>query len=674
MKKILECVRLEILMMLKSKLTIIYIIGFLAYNYLGLYYNNENIGYTLTRSAFVIEAGLFLFLILGFNTIQREEKYSCDEVFSSISYGKVSKAISKILSIIFSSIVINALVFTTYCIFYMPYKLPAVFYMQGIAYITLYYIIPFIITGCIGMIIGLMVKGKLAYLLLIFSWVLVGATNIVIFLPIIRITRTKFDFTSVANFFNLAQTDGSAPFHVIYGLPLELTRWFQKGMVLSLLMTALILIILLKSSRGGAKEYILSTIIGGIIITSFFILYLKPSQVIYTNEEEKSVMKYDWMYYSQHQKQLVPVENNFIIESYDIDLNIKGTMNVDVDVEFKALASIDKLTFSLYRDLKVSNASIDNKNLEYKQEGDALTIFLPANIEETKSSRIHISYSGTTSPMFFANEQAVMLPAYYAWLPREGDFQLMDPLTGHSPNTPHEAKYKLSYKGKEPLYTNLTYKGHNTWEGTVPHGITLLASDNILSKNIDNFTIYYPAAFFKQENEISKLYRKINEVNNNVNKDFQIVPNNSEAKSIFILTQPNIMYPIHPETYLFGDHIIQETTYWNFNYNPTYAATKRALTILKISNMENAMENKAYKPIADAYQYWYALRFEPEEVQKCLLSKTNINSSRSDLDKSLKKFIEDNKDKPETMINFFYSASEVLKTGDEEGFKKLLTK
>jgi hypothetical protein len=90
--------------------------------------------------------------------------------------------------------------------------------------------------------------------------------------------------------------------------------------------------------------------------------------------------------------------------------------------------------------------------------------------------------------------------------------------------------------------------------------------------------------------------------------------------------------------------------------------------------MENAMENTAYKPIADAYQYWYALRFEPEELEKCLLSQTNINSSRSDLDKSLKKFIEDNKDKPETMINFFYSASEVLKTGDEEGFEKLLTK
>ncbi|EIT84476.1 hypothetical protein A374_15162 [Fictibacillus macauensis ZFHKF-1] len=499
-----------------------------------LRFKEGSVGGALTSSAFLVQGGLFVSLGFGYYSVNLEKASSAEELFGTLPYGKQAKILGKLSLLILLALFAVCCAALLYVLLTVMFHEPFFYFSHVLEYFLLYWFLPFCITGIIGMIVGLVTSSRGAYLGLLLLGILMGPLNMALFETLsLWLSR---DLYPVAHFFNVGQTDPNTPFDPVYGYPLEIKRYLQKGILL-LLVLWLLFAMILKQQRSFYKVFGIGSVLFGLSSTVLISLYRHDDQVIYTALEQNSVKKYDSRYYEKHSQATWPTTKNVQVTSYDLNVTAYRGLAVSMKLGLRATAPSNEVVFTLYHDLHVTSVkTVTGQALSFQQSGDQLHIH--HSLKKHEQATLLISYAGTSSPYFFANEQAVMLPSYFAWLPSIGEGVAMKwvensvrPYPIHAQQPIH---YKVRYSGPLPLYTSLKKQQETVWEGTTTDGLTLVAG-MMKERVTQSARIVYPSTLSKTLTHAEDYVKKVKRMSSEIRKVLKL-PTKAAITDVYFLS------------------------------------------------------------------------------------------------------------------------------------------
>lgn len=493
-------------------------------------------GGALTSTAFLIQGGMFASMILGLYLMRNESHHWAEEVIFALPEGFSAKIIAKFLTLLTVVTFVNFIAITIFYILLHITNSNELLYQKSFLYFVLYWFFPFYVSGIIGMIAGLSIKSRLVYPLLVIVWLCIGPLNIAIFKPLMALMGT--DLNTVANFFNLGQTDPNIMYDPVYGLPLEIHRWLQKAFW-AINISCLFIILVFKYRKKKLNLLNITVLFVLLAINLPLIsLFLKSDQVVNTRYEKNSVRQYDLTYYSTNKQPAFPNEKSILVEAYNINLASFRNLKAVVGVKFRPLQETSQVVFTLYHDLRVTKILAENnEEISFAQKGDQVLVTFSEPLAKEECRKIVFHYEGTSSPYFYANEQAVMLPAYFPWIPIPGSYQAMQEngrfltRTYMKPNT--QIKYELKYTGATPLYTNLEKAGRNLWRGDAPGGLTI-AAGMLTETDVGKIKVVYPVTLDQFIKDSSEFFTKIKESSDIISQDLMLEQKLNLSKVYFL--------------------------------------------------------------------------------------------------------------------------------------------
>jgi len=632
-------------------------------------------GGALISTAFIVQGGIFASMILGLSLVQNEVFCWSDEMFYVLPNGYSSKIISKFLVLLSVIIMFNGISVIILYLIFGYYDVSSAFYWKSILYLFLYWGIPLVISGIIGMFMGLHIKSRLVYPLLIIIWLFIGPLNITVFKPLMAIL--KIDLNSIANFLNLGQTDPNVVYDPVYGFPLEIHRWLQKGLWI-LNISILFMISVLKKSNCKPTMQMISVL----IILLFFnipliTLYTDEEQVITTRYEENAVRNYDRNYYATNKYPVFKNPVSFAIESYEINMEVFRNFKAKVIMKIRPHKETEKIVFTLYHNLRVKKV-FDGSNLElsYNQVGDQVLLLFPETLDVGVQHKITMIYEGTSSPYFYANEQAVMLPSYFPWLPVAGSYQSMkvdeSKLIRNPLNLRIPTKFTLRYLGPQPLFTNLPKKGENLWSGEAPCGISLVAG-MLTETKVDAKAVIYPVSLNKMIEGVPIFLESIEQTAEYIKDDFALSKGFNYSKVLF-LSIPRESSLTSTSIWNLEDHLIvgiEQVLNDRDLINNKATFVPIVLSSLTRSYNMAKQDEKIRNMFIVSYDYWYSMNHtlaDGDKYKPILLSRLyRYNYLKNNLEnyeelglkeeemftKQIKNFIDGNKTNRDILQSFF---------------------
>ncbi|MCR5517521.1 MAG: hypothetical protein K6F17_03010 [Lachnospiraceae bacterium] len=156
-------------------------------------------------------------------------------------------------------------------------------------------------------------------------------------------------------------------------------------------------------------------------------------------------------YYNQY----YDFESPFVIESYDLDMKFGDYMDVRCEMKLAASdAGLDEYMFTLYHTLKVKSVTYDGKKIDYKRDGDCITV------GRLGTGVIAIEYSGFVDRNI-ANSSAILLCEAIPYYPVAGKR-----MVGSYTITMNDFKSVYKVKVNVPgVYTNLDKVSEKSFEG-----------------------------------------------------------------------------------------------------------------------------------------------------------------------------------------------------------------
>lgn len=612
MGKILESWKLEVLLLFRNiyfwiiSLIFIIFIGVMFYTELFKYHNP---GGALTISAYVVQAGILFFMIFAFYSVRLESKSLCEDTFFCISSGHFYKIMGKLLLLLTTIILFTIISVVELWFFYWKYRVSDLFYIKSVEYIIMYWTLPFLVSGLIGLIVGIHLYSRTTYILFLFIWLFISPLNS----GIIGVLSTMIgtDLSDVAAFLNLGQTNPYAPFDPVYGFPMEIHRWLQKGIWIICVLFLFFIVIIQKNFKKKLYFVFISVMFLGALLTPFIYGLSQEEQFIKTGYEKDSVVLYDYNYYLKNPVPNFQNSNPFMIESYEIYLKVSRNMKLQVNMEIRPLLETQKISFTLYHDLKIKSVTCNNRNLHFNQKGDQVEITFLTALKSNYTTILTVEYEGTSSPYFYANEQAVLLPSFFPWLPYPGTHQCMSINDGNLTICPlyprKEIKYTLYYSGPNSMYTNLVRQSDSIWNGKASNGVTIV-SGMMGEKKFDDVVIYYPLMLNKVIDKVPEYLKKIRNQYGRLHDDLNVhIPNFSK---IFLMSIPD-------ENSLSSSNIWGLDDNFIIGINQTYGSGEifdrevpiRRLLESSIRNIKTFNQSEEIKTLfLFSYQDWYNLK------------------------------------------------------------------
>jgi hypothetical protein len=253
MTTILSSTILEIKLLTRSIWTYGAIISLGVYITLGFpqFITQDDPGRALMGSAYVVVGGMILSLIWGYTSVNREKFSFLHETIQSYENGWRTTVIAKLLSLIAGLFFVYLFSLSILIIRFAWADVPTDFWTLAFPYLLLYWILPFVVSGIIGMNVGLLTgESKISYLLIFIVWVLFSplATVLIDFPYNEWISKAL----SVLQLFNIGQSSMFTPFDPVYGLPLETYRWWKVLFWLSLSSATLYILLIPVHSFFGS--------------------------------------------------------------------------------------------------------------------------------------------------------------------------------------------------------------------------------------------------------------------------------------------------------------------------------------------------------------------------------------------------------------------------------------
>jgi hypothetical protein len=258
MLKVIECLKIELILFHRLKWMYLFILasvlyfGYIANLNLKLY----QAGQIVNGTAYVVQSAIFLFMVYGMLLAKQEAINESNEVFQTIYKGWRTKVYAKMMHVIILILLFSILHISLLYILFVFNHVPAPFYSSAFLYIVLYWIIPFIISGSVGLILGILIKSKIVYPVMMIIGVLIGPLNQIVFITLTQMLPIWLQ--KLMFLINLGQSDPFRIYHIVYGSPLEGFRWSTKFYFLAIVLIALFTTVFAFEKRKHFKLALLS--------------------------------------------------------------------------------------------------------------------------------------------------------------------------------------------------------------------------------------------------------------------------------------------------------------------------------------------------------------------------------------------------------------------------------
>ncbi|WP_434748183.1 hypothetical protein [Paenibacillus amylolyticus] len=625
-KKILDSVLIELRLTFRSVLVWFAFLSVLVILFRIIYLRiiDIDIGGALTSTAAIVQCGIFVFLTIGFSMIRRERVVSVDEVFHSLEGAVLIKWVAKIISIfIFSAITLCCILIGLYFI-YWTQEVPFVFYKEALLYLVLYYFLPFCISGLIGLLLGSILYSRIVYMILIVIGILIGPLNSLVLENVMAMFN--MDLSPLLNMLNLGQSDIHNPFEPVYGYPMEVARWLMKLLWIMVLVLFIQLHVSLKIHRRLNIRNCLALGFSAGVSVLIVLFVIQEDQVIVTTPSVSSYLR-EAEYYQQHVDTEVISTDKFQVKAYDVKISAYRKLEVEAKVKLLPTESVNQVAFTLYHNFKVKDVKeAQGKQLTYKQMGDSIEVSFANDIGIGEKIDLVFRYSGVSSPFYYANEQAILLPFNFPWLPVAGQYPAMtyNQSTGLQRLTVTpvgEIDYSIEYDGSRKMYSNIPEEGPNKWRGKSEYGVTL-ASGLLIKERVQEVELVYPVSFYKSASSLEIFVESYKQKLSTIQSDLGLAK--SKIETIFML-------PIPVESVNFPEAIWKQGKSWIISVDKNYANGEilekysgRASSIFGsiIRESSESKWSEMQDVISLSYGYWYSLRYEdvPESLFNFLLT------------------------------------------------------
>lgn len=541
--KVINSISIEMKMINRNILTyILFIVGVIQ---LGLIVSgrldSHSIGGALTSTGAIVQGGLFAFIIFGFFLTRQEAASSSEELFQSISYGVSIKIYAKVITLMIYLALLYCVFIIVIAACYLYYNVPYIFYSQSSLYLLMYYIVPFFISGLLGLTIGTLVQSRLVYPILMILGVMIGPLNVMIFENLMAVFN--MNMTGLLYALNLGQADVHQPFDPVYGYQLERERWFQRLTWIVFLALVLYIRVSWKTNKNKMKIAMTS-----LFVIPFVVLFVFSSINPNLLKDSRYAMFYDHHYYNQidrGQNQLQQTTHNadWSVSRYDVSMKVDERMFVEAKMKLHSNSASDQIVLSLYHQFKVENIVDENaQNLKFEQINDNITVYYDKPAAANEEKELLITYSGNSSPMFYATNQSILLPYYFRWYPTIGTSPaMMITEQGSLVRLPNQLSnsydFNLIYIGPTPLYTNLKQNSGNSWSGHTSSGVSLVSGKMMNSTIVNNVKVVYPYALENMMATVPSFIDNLRETRKRIIGDLDL-PNPDLPNTIFFVSTP----------------------------------------------------------------------------------------------------------------------------------------
>jgi hydrogenase maturation factor len=503
-------------------------------------------------SSYLVQSGIVFFIVLGIylNKIDDDNKLNIIiKNSSSLLYRTISKIIFVMLLVIFIC-GISLLLF--YILLFYRGIDSINFYYLSFKYIFLYWGASIFVSFLLGMILGLWINKVHSYFLAIILSFFIGPLN-----------STIIPDNNIAAFLNLGQEDYELFYHPLYSFSLEKYQYIKRVLYITVLMLIIGITLNVKMKKlnlGFNTFYVLSLL----VVAYCLVMLNKSEQIVRFNPAPDGEIYKELTYYKQSQ-QTVP-QPKLRIKDYDINLETNGILHAKVKMNvINEKEEKEGVWLTLYHGFKIKSISVNNKNAPFQEHNDMIYI---QTKNPGKYFTVEIEYEGISSPLFFANQQAVFLPCYFPWLPSISDKPFMttyeDMFHRNIPASSHKANYHLTYRGNNKIYTNINHIGENTFKGTTEEGLTIVAGD-VLERKINGTSVVIPSSWILALKSYDDFEKRIESILYDANLYYGY--NYKIPDKVMILPKTTFYDSLFEDNaWLFNDHlIIQYPVYSNQN-------------------------------------------------------------------------------------------------------------
>ncbi|MEK9196739.1 hypothetical protein ACH0B5_14455 [Ureibacillus sp. 179-F W5.1 NHS] len=488
MGKLLNFIYIIFLQFSRQPIFWLLLVGFLAYEYLALS-DISSPGDVLTSTSFLVQAGILAFILFGIILVQLDHRHHLEDLYSTIERGMLFNLIGKLLFGLLLSLFFTIIFYVFYLIYYLVqgFAFNHIF-ISAIFYMLLYFCITFFISYFIGILIAIWIKGRLAFPLALIAWGLIGPIN-TSFLGI--------HLTTLARWLNLGEPNPSGVYNGLYGLSIDWFYWLKHFVWIVTLIV--FLLIALYKTYSIIKRKTFSKLIAFSFILLLVICYglsLDRQLYITAQDEEISRELVEFLYYQKEQPEAKSLDIHAL--SYEINLEINRLLKTTVNMELiNNQGELNELTLSLYHDFKVKELLVNGKIVQIKRDKDLVTIPLTEKWGQDESIKLTITYEGTSSSLFYANNRAIYLPYYFNWLPSvdaSPSFEVdsYGTLVRNNHQLKYPTEFVLNYEGREPLYTNIPEVKPGQFKGTSSTGLSLLSGE-LQERSVEDVQLVYPS-------------------------------------------------------------------------------------------------------------------------------------------------------------------------------------
>lgn len=505
-----------------------------------------NVGNALVMSSFIVQGGILVFMFYGIylQNLEREVKLQHHIRTIGVPYLR-SVTVGKFIFIFLFVISLCVIAFSLFSFLLIKRGFPIdSFVINSFIYIALYWGLTFVISFGIGMILALWFQNKSVYLVSIFLSVVMGPLN------------STFGNWVFLEFLNLGQIDYSHSYHSLYGYSLEMYHVLKKTIIFSSLfiLYGISKTIIDKKNTWRNVGFILL----GFVKLSFLLIwfYETPEQTRFSFDGNSEAYQ-EFVYYNKMDSSIE--QQNIEIEKYRIDLDLSRELSVDLEMDVKNYekSPLEIINLSIYHRLKVSTVKSGDKSLLFSQESDFLKVYLEEPIPSNQTVTLQIKYSGSSSPFYMVNSQAVYLPANFSWLPTTTigpAFVIESNLLHRSSLQPmNSVKYELNVKDRNEVYTNIEKVENGKYSGE-NNGLTIV-SGQLTEKKIGNKQVIIPSTWSLSLDGFSDLQEDIDDMLTSLSLlsgEKLYLPD-----TVMILPTTDIYDFLMQENYwLFDDHII----------------------------------------------------------------------------------------------------------------------
>ncbi len=570
-RRIQDSIIIETKLFIRSRSTKVFLLLWFAtllYFCISVFGNHE-IGTAFRGSGWLTQILIVCGMTIGVLHASMERREWCEEVIESLPHGISCKAVAKIVLLLGTGMVLFfSSVITVVMVFFLQ-RAPRIYWMASFSYVFLYWILPFLISGVIGWILGINVRTKIVYpVTLLVSLVLGPLIPMGVGVFLLSRNGSLYDLYVI---FDVGQLDPNAPFYESYGYELNGILWLARlGQLVAVCI--MVLFILLKKEKIGNGVKRASLLILAIFL---YTVGIYGSLKILRIQKEKYRTSELYNYYGMYRNLSIDelgegyrgvggrIHVPYEIQGYDITVLDGLSMNIKVKIEVMIVEKCSNIALTLWHDFSVNSCVVNGTKSGFRQDGD--TMIIPSTGEEGTMLELVVEYKGIPPVNLYKDTNKWVLPGLMPWVPVEyvGKAMIDEMNQGELFRYPKDKKavpVSVCYEGGHDVFCSLYGSGHNKWVG-VTSGVTM-ACGWFEEAYRDGYDIVYPSVCPSDPEHVVQLLNRFSELIPIISGELLEKGEKQISNKVFIFQ--SLLYNHAPGgIYLLDDHVLMNLSFNN---------------------------------------------------------------------------------------------------------------